>query len=272
MTQLPNEPIYREIQLSELFVEATWQKERFDQRFANHVAATFRPELCDPLRIAIDSEGKYQVWDGQHRLHALRTLGVERWMCVCIYADERAQAELFDQQANRKSLTWSNKHAARVQYMESSREIDQIVTNHGFILSPGHENTIRAVSTIYSIFERSSGSVLDRTLNIMKQSWPDMKAARCDIILDGIATFLQAYGNQTVDTNTIAVLGKTSEPLAFMAGATRMCAKIKDKSGFRPAKKYEAFALYMAKEYGRANNMKLHSKWILATKRGAGKK
>lgn len=262
-----SEVTFEELDLDTLEVTASWQKERFDPKFAARIAANLREPLIGVLSVAIDPAGKRQVWDGQHRLHALKLAGYSKWMCMVTHADNREQAELFVSQANRKSLTGSNKHAANVFVDPAARDIDGIVRNHGYVLTPGFPNTIRAVSTIYRIYYRAGAGTLDRTINISKRAWPEDKAGRGDIILDGIATFLQAYSDVAVDQEVINILSTITDPAAYLAAGVRMCPTIKDKGGARNAKKFESFAMYLAKEYGRRNNMKLHQKRIVEINR-----
>lgn len=37
---------------------------------------------CDPLKINYRENGKLYVWDGQHRLIALRLMGVDYVLCI----------------------------------------------------------------------------------------------------------------------------------------------------------------------------------------------
>ena len=40
------------------------------QRHVKTIARDWNPTKCDPLKINFCAEGKFYVWDGQHRLEA----------------------------------------------------------------------------------------------------------------------------------------------------------------------------------------------------------
>lgn len=258
---------WKELDLKTLKVDASWQKERFNQRFANRLTNGFNPALCHSLGVAIDSRGDYQLWAGQHRRAALLQLGYDRWMCMIVHADTAEQARLFVDEATRLGITGSHRHSASVYFDKDERDIDGIIRNHGFVLSPGQDNSIRAVSQIRKIYQRAGGDVLNRTIDIAKQAWPGDKAGRADIILDGISTFIQAYDGLVNDQIIIGIL-KTFDAPAFAASANRMCPRIKKGGITVPAKQHESFALYLARQYGRAvPTTKLHSKRVAEANR-----
>lgn len=80
--------------MDELHIDKSYQRSL--QNHVKIIAKDWNPTKCDPLKINFREDGKFYVWDGQHRLEAARMRGIKYLLCDIVVGLTQAQeAELF---------------------------------------------------------------------------------------------------------------------------------------------------------------------------------
>ncbi len=86
--------VFAIVSLDELHIDDSYQRSL--QGHVKTIAKDWNPTKCDPLKINFREDGKFYVWDGQHRLEAARMRGIKYLLCDIVVGLTQAQeAELF---------------------------------------------------------------------------------------------------------------------------------------------------------------------------------
>ena len=87
------------VPVEDLYIDESYQ--RPVQSHVNTIAREWDDMKCDPLKINYRQDGRLYVWDGQHRLVALRIMGVDYVLCVItVGLTQEQEAALFGCQGN----------------------------------------------------------------------------------------------------------------------------------------------------------------------------
>jgi hypothetical protein len=139
------------------------------------------------------------VFDGQHRLAALRELGIDTAPCLIHKLSAEDEARLFVRlQTDRKNIHPVDRfRAALFAGDEQATAINGIVEAQGFtILHASALNGIKAVGAVERIYKRDGADHLLLTLGWVSDLWMGDDKATNGYLLDGFAKFLQEYGNR----------------------------------------------------------------------------
>lgn len=208
---------YKEIPLSGLRVHPGYQRE-LDEGRVLKIVAEYDPRLLGVLMIAHDDhQAPTWVWDGQHRLEALRRLGFTTAWAQISPDTPQDQATLFVRaQEGRKNITPAARHRAQLFAGEpKAKEIDEIVASFGYKLSndAGAKN-IRAVRAMYWMYERGGSTAVRRTMNVVTSAWANLASAFDDRVLKGLSLTLIAFPD--LDTSMVADALRNESPRALL--------------------------------------------------------
>ena len=88
------------VPVEDLHIDESYQ--RPVQSHVRTIAEEWDDMKCDPLKINYREDGYFYVWDGQHRLVALKIMGIDYVLCVVITVGltQKQEAALFGCQGN----------------------------------------------------------------------------------------------------------------------------------------------------------------------------
>lgn len=192
---------WRELQTSKLKVPLIYQRD-LDEPFVKRLVTEWRGWRCEALLVAF-IDGQYYVVDGQHRLVAMRQLGIKTAMCRILYgfSTEEQAVEFIALQRDRRAMSALDLYRASIVACDSTTlSVEELLDKHGFQVSKATgPNRIRAVGTLQNIAKTTNGlRSLDLTLAVIRQAWdggvPDFnKGATEGSTIAGISLFVRAY-------------------------------------------------------------------------------
>lgn len=169
-----------------------------NQRRVEKIAAAFNPAKLGVLVVNHREDGTYAILDGQHRLAAMRAKGITVGTAVVLEGMTlEDEADHFRRQgenvAKLSSIDLFN--AGLVAGDEVHRNIDQILTSHGF---RAHRTSgpkqIMAIATLERIATQYGYHVLDIVLGYIEASWPTDPTAVRREMLAGFTEFVLRFG------------------------------------------------------------------------------
>jgi hypothetical protein len=165
--------------------------------FVNNIADDFLPALIGTLIVNHRGKKMYVI-DGQHRLVALRRLGIRDVPCVVYQGLSRAQeAELFAKlQTERRRIRPSQRFAAEVVAKNPRALAIKAVLQRtgitiadvgGRLMAP---DEISAVVALERIYDLHGANRLEEVLTVARLAWPDEKGALSNDIILGVSSFI----------------------------------------------------------------------------------
>jgi hypothetical protein len=190
------QPRHRKVRLADLKVDGTYQRE-LDETRVQRIVDEFNPALLGALEVS-QRNGKFAVFDGQHRLAALKALGKDTAPCIVHEGLSVAEeAALFVQlQTQRKALSPYDRFRARLRAGEPAAiEIQQIAKDRGYtIVRGGHDRQIGAVASLDRVYARGGGDLLDKALSWIATYQGEPKGTD-GALIEGFAIAIQKYGD-----------------------------------------------------------------------------
>lgn len=184
------------VPLDELMVDPTYQRV-LDERRVRRIVDEFDPALLGTLEVSVRN-GRSAVFDGQHRLAALKRLRHDSVACVVhsglSVADE---ARLFVQlQTERKALPPLDRFRARlVSGEEAAISIDRIVRAAGYeVTDSSGASAIGAVTALDRTFALDkTGDLLAQALDLLTV-WKGEPKANDGALIQGLGLFVRDHG------------------------------------------------------------------------------
>lgn len=197
-----SQPKYRKLPVGTLVVDARYQRELKESRVAK-IARTFNPRQLGALEVSDRGDGTFAVFDGQHRLAALRELDLDTAPCL-VHSGLTAEqeAELFVRmQDDRKAPSPIERFQARVfSGDEDAMLVDSTAALAGFTIgSSGDAGTfhvIKAVAALERVYKREGIDILSETLHVIHDLWGGDQRSTDGYLIEGLAQFLRRYGNR----------------------------------------------------------------------------
>jgi hypothetical protein len=188
------------VRLDDLSIDPTYQRP-LSKAKVDKIAEAFNPLAVGVLLVSRREGGELYVYDGQHRLAAMRRLGIKEVRCLVF--DEMVKEE--ESGAFVSCNTVRGNPRARDVFRAllsakdpSAQAIERIVENCGMKLhldkGSGPNNSISAVSALQRIYDRAGSQMLHDVLTIIGAAWPrGTTSERAGILILGVAVFLQMY-------------------------------------------------------------------------------
>src|ERR1700727_952864 len=193
------------VPLDRLIVDKRYQRP-LDKARVERMTSGFDPRLLGTLEVS-ERNGKVAVFDGQHRLAVLQALGHEDAPCLVHQAlSPQEEANLFvELQRQRRPIRPVERfHAALFSGDPTAKKIKRIVEKAGWRIAKSssgnrHDSDgIRAISTLESVFRQHGPDGLSQTL-ALANIWKGDPNATDALLLAGLATFIDAYGDRIDD-------------------------------------------------------------------------
>jgi hypothetical protein len=184
------------------------------------------------VTVAKRKNGDYVVIDGQHRVAALEFHGFGDWVLDCkVYEgltikDEAHMFRLLNKFD--KPSPFDDFHAGRVQGDKECLAIDEIVQEAGLQVSGSkRDGVLTCVRTLQKVYRMNGAAegpeVLAETLEIVKAAWGSERSAMDGNVIEAVAIFLAAYGEEANTSSLVKKMAKLpGGPAGFVGRAKSM--------------------------------------------------
>lgn len=201
------------------------------------IVRNFNKREFDPIVVS-DRDGDLRLIDGQHRVSACKAIGIKSVMARIISGlSEEEEAKLFldlsGTKGQIKRLTPQDIFNAKIIAKDpTALSVKEIVESNGFKFG-SKSGEVAAYNLLTKLHERHGALILDRTMRIIRESFPDKNMQTHNVIIEGVTEFIATYGNNPAysDVALISALSKTtaSEIVKLVRfDATSRIAKIKE--------------------------------------------
>lgn len=190
------------VQLKDL-VPANFQR-KIKDNIVREIADNFQMSKYTYPCVARAENGKYIVWDGQHRVAALRLLYSEE-STIEVYLDdigyEQAAREFAEQDERKQSVTTVQKFKALVEANDSvSVEVNNIVTSLGLAFGQGAPVVkIGAVKDTVSAYEKLGKQRFENMLIVMRDGLPQDDNMWKSVMIKAMTKFFETYVGNNID-------------------------------------------------------------------------
>lgn len=196
-------PKVRRLLLDELRIDPRYQRPLRESR-VKMITSGFDSRQLGILEVSARSDGWYAVFDGQHRLVALRKRGAKDALCLVHEGlSPEEEAYLFAHlQLDRRPLTPFERFKAQLFAGETAAiEIDQIVRDYDCRLVAGGSSprAISAIVAVERIYARGGGALLREVLGFVIEIWDGDDGFLKGEFLLGASIFLSAFGPKVGD-------------------------------------------------------------------------
>lgn len=196
-----NLPDIRVLELSNIDLNDSYQRPKCDQ-MVTAIAGNFDPFECGTLHVAIASNGEncYTI-DGQHRLLAMRSIGIKKWPCVVKEFSTKQQALAFvNLNRNRRNVTAYDRYRAMVVAEDPvALSVSNIARRFGLKPSSqtkiGVDGVITSVSTMVHICRQHGERMLSYVIGTLISSFGRDPAAFKVPMLGAVWMFIARYAS-----------------------------------------------------------------------------
>jgi hypothetical protein len=196
---------YDVVPLSKLIVDKHYQRP-LDEKRVKKIVEEFDPRLLGTLEVSVRN-GKSAVFDGQHRLAALRALKATEAPCLQhtgLSAQEEAALFVAHQKGRRNIRPYERFHAMWYSGDATARGIKRVLDKSGYKVGnhfgPEFEQSggIGGVITLERIFKRQGPAGLAAALDLLSL-WRGEPKSTDAMLLEGCATLIEQYGDRIDD-------------------------------------------------------------------------
>jgi len=196
----PSTTEFDAIPVSKLVIDGRYQRQVNDHRVGKMVE-NWKPSLVGTLEVSKRPNGTYAVFDGQHRLSAIKALSLKKAPCIVHKGlTVQDEADLFVRlQRDRRTATPVERFKAQVFSGDKfATDISDIITRCGFKVgtNPGD---LRAVTSAERVARGYGLEVLELTLGTIRDIWFGDDYALDAVIIGGLAMVLHDYSDRWED-------------------------------------------------------------------------
>ena len=227
--------VFAVVALDELHIDESYQRSL--QNHVKTIARDWNPTKCDPLKINFREDGKFYVWDGQHRLEAARMRGIKYLLCDIVVGLTQAQeAELFGCQGVgiKKPDPYDIFKANVCSGEKIDTAIKEICDEYDLIVNRNNKQAgnIYCLTLARDIFRRGDGEYFEWVLELLnKAKWNEFPQSHCNRVINSLYEIRKSSGeeNEYVQRRLVAYLKKTN-PDELLRNATVKYVQFKDES------------------------------------------
>lgn len=243
------------IPLSEIIIE-DYQR-GLNKARVERIAASFDANKAGVLVVSRRDDHLYAVIDGQHRLCAMRKIGLPAANCIVMQnLTYEQEADFFRKQTlDTQSLRALDFYRAGIaagdeHYLSIQAVLDRNDYVAGDRLQPRVISAIGALSRIMEIF---GAEVLDITLKYITAAWRGDPTALRREMLAGLAEFAARYGNRVTPDMFARKFGSWLPSDVFYEYRRRSDGRITPQSAFKPMFR-RLFCLILLERYNKGFN------------------
>lgn len=225
------------VPVEDLHVDESYQ--RPVQNHVKTIAQEWDDMKCDPLKINFRADGYLYVWDGQHRLVALKLMGVDYVLCVItVGLTQEEEAALFGCQGNgiKKPDPYDIFKANVCAGEEIDTEIKDMCDKYDLLVSRNNKRAgnLSCLTLARDIFKRGKRDMeyFEWVLELLhKAKWNEFPQSHSHRIVNSLYEIRKGSGeeNAFVQRKLVTYLKKTT-PDDLLLNATIKYPQFKDES------------------------------------------
>ncbi|MBC2966018.1 uncharacterized protein DUF6551 [Staphylococcus epidermidis] len=181
--------------IKQLGVDETYQRP-VSKAKVNKIVKNFNPIGMGPILVSEREDGSLWIFDGQHRIEALKILGELVWE-VTIYSG----MTLKDEATAFRLLQEGSKANAAERYVselaagvKETIAIENLLNQNGFTVNRGSSKyTIQAADTVKEIYRKYGPKNLKDTVCLIRDSLGTQQKNYIAVILLGVSEFIKQY-------------------------------------------------------------------------------
>lgn len=225
------------VPLEDLHIDESYQ--RSIQGHAKVLAQEWDNKKCDPLKINFRENGLFYVWDGQHRLFAMRIKGIDFALCVVTVGLTREQeAELFGCQGDgiKKPDPYDIFKANVCAGEEIDSAIKKMCCDYGLHVSRNSKKAgnLSCLTLVRKIFEKGSEDrkCFEWVLKLLHNAkWNEFPQSYCHRIINSLYEVRKTVdGENEFVQRKLAVYLTGTNPDELLVNATIKYPQFKDES------------------------------------------
>ena len=223
------------VPVEDLHIDKAYQ--RPVQSHVKTLAQEWDDMKCDPLKINYRIDGNLYVWDGQHRLVALKMMCIDYVLCVItVGLSQSDEAALFGCQGD--SLKKPDPYDIFKAHVCAGEAIDTAIKDlcdkWGLIVNRNNKRAgnLSCLTLTREIFRRGHGEHLDWVLELLHEAnWNEFTKAHCHRIINALYEIKKSDDddNKFIQRKLITYLRKTN-PDDLLVNATIQYPQFQDES------------------------------------------
>lgn len=187
------------------------------RRIADELYLTALGLVCVARRVRVVNgrrQVSYYIVDGQHRVFALRLLGIETVRCEVHYDLTRKQEGDLFLLRNREARTVAPLEQYRIGLASGQPicvETEKVLQAHGLEMASCRKsstNRVSSVEVVLGITGEWGAITLDRALSIVEAAWGRGPSTWNGILLHGVARFIARYPEDVDDAELVRRLAR----------------------------------------------------------------
>lgn len=190
--------ITEKVVINQLGVDETYQRP-VSKAKVNKIVKNFNPIGMGPILVSEREDGSLWIFDGQHRVEALKILGELVWE-VTIYSG----MTLKDEATAFRLLQEGSKANAAERYVselaagvEETLTIENALNQIGFTVDRNTNNyTIQAADTVKEIYRNGGPKLLKDTICLIRDALGTQRKNYTRVIMIGVSQFIKEYPEQ----------------------------------------------------------------------------
>ena len=202
------------------------------------IADNFDTARVGVLLLSKRGEHNYAIVDGQHRLCAMRQIGLQEAVCIVVvgmsYEDEANYFRIQTKDAN--ALNAYSVYKAGVEAKdEHFLRIDAILSKNGYTVGLKAEPmVITAVNTLSRVMTMQGENALDLALQCIRDAWHGDSTALRREMLAGVAEFSRRYASILTANLFRQRIGNLLPADLFFEYRSRCEGRVNTNSAFKP--------------------------------------
>ncbi len=227
--------VFAIVSLDELHIDDSYQRSL--QGHVKTIAKDWNPTKCDPLKINFREDGKFYVWDGQHRLEAARMRGIKYLLCDIVVGLTQAQeAELFGCQG--VGIKKPDPYDIFKANVYSGEEIDtaikEICDKYDLLVNRNGKTAgnLSCLTLVREILGKGEEEYFEWVLELLhKAKWNEFPQSHCHRVVNSLYEIRKVSDDKSefVQRKLVTYLKKTN-PDELLRNATMRYVQFKDDS------------------------------------------
>lgn len=227
-----------ELAIDALNTDFSYQRP-LDPRYVRYIAENLDPARFGIVHVSQRSDGSYWIVDGNHRVHALRSLG-EKWL------DTKVPCRLYKglsvaQEADR-FVGLNGFHAVRIFSVFKGKlvsrdaealTISRIVEGVGYQFAPNPKYGIACIGALYRVLRGHGGKKavpseerMERVLRIVSKAYEGDEWTPSGIVIEGLGLVIERHGEWVDDARMVQKLSKRPGGHAKLHADARALARV----------------------------------------------
>lgn len=174
-------------------------QKRVREAKVKNIVTNFDQSKLGVIHVSMRSDGTYWIFDGQHRVEALRRLGWEYVLCLVFtgmsYTEEASG--FLGHHDTAKPTNIEEWYGRREAQDETVLKIESILGDLDLrVAAGGMPNSIQSVKAIEDIYVKHGKERLIKVLKVIKNGFPSKNSAFKSLLLNGIASLFDEYGSK----------------------------------------------------------------------------